>query len=348
MIHIEHVTSSMRLARPIYHKNGSTILLNEGCGNLPAYKNKLSELNIHYLYIEDELSQGIVINDTVSEKTRQKGKKAIKDAISQVAQGKNLNVRQVKKIVKSILNDILDNKNILIGLTDIRTSDEYTFTHSVNVAVLSVILGNALHYDKYQLQKLGVGALLHDIGKAKIPNDIINKPGKLTSEEFHVIQEHPQLGFDAVKNNWELSPLSRTVILCHHEKVNGSGYPRRVSGTEIHVFAKIVAICDIFDALSADRCYSPKWELTEVIAHLRKISGTELDPVLTEKFISLVTPYPTGSIVNLPDGRRGIVFAQNKKNIQRPVLRIFEENAQRLLPEQFYLLDLSAAPEIRL
>ena len=154
------------------------------------------------------------------------------------------------------------------------------------------------------------------------------------------------LGFDAVKNNWELSPLSRTVILCHHEKVNGSGYPRHVNGTEIHDFAKIVAICDIFDALTADRCYSPKWELSEVLTHLRNISGTELDPVLTEKFISLVTPYPNGTTLSLPDGRRAIVFEQNKKNVQRPVLRIFEENTVRLAPEEFYLLDLSLHPEI--
>jgi len=340
LINIKKATADMRLARPIYQKNGSNILLNKGCNNLMIYKDKLAALGIHYAYIEDEISAGIKISDVVRESTRTKSKKIVHDAMNSVAKGKDINTKQIKNAVENMINDILKNQNILISLADVRSVDEYTFAHSVNVAVLSLILGNALQYNRYQLQKLGVGALLHDIGKAKIPGEIIHKPGKLSAEEFSLIKDHPKLGFDTVKDNWCLSPLSRIVILAHHEKVDGTGYPRRVKSEDIHDFAKIVAICDVFDALTADRCYSPKWPINEALEYLVEHSGIHFDRELTEKFIERIAAYPNGSLVTLNDGRRGIVAAQNTINPTRPIIKILEEPDKKLESTTYYDVNL--------
>lgn len=286
LINIKKATSTMLLAKPIYQKNGSNILLNKGCSDLTIYKDKLTQLGIHYAYIEDAVPAEILLNDAIQKKTRNKSKKIVKETINNVALGQDINIRQIKNVVEKMINDILKSKNILISLSEIRTVDEYTFSHSVDVAVLALILGKALHYSHKQLQKLGVGALLHDIGKAKLPSEIINKPGKLTAEEFLAIKDHPRLGFDAVKHNWGIGPLSRTIILSHHEKIDGTGYPRQVKGKSIHEFAKIVAICDVFDALTADRCYSPKWPVQQAIDYLIENAGTHFDKDLTEKFIA--------------------------------------------------------------
>jgi len=340
LINIEQVTDDMCLAKPIYQRDGSNILLNTGCSNLTFYKDKLSDLGVHYIYVEDEYSAGIEINDVITDITRINSKRIVCDVLDSITKGRDINIQQVKNAVENMIEEILQNSNVLIGLSDVRTNDEYTFSHSVNVAVLALVLGNALGYDKSQLQKLGVGALLHDIGKAKIPNEILNKPGRLTREECRVIKEHSQLGFDAVKNDWELSPLSRTIILSHHEKLDGSGYPRAVKGDEIHEFAKIVAICDVFDALTADRCYSPKWPVYQAIEYLQAYAGTQFDEMLSEKFIEHIAAYPNGAFVKLSDLRRGIVFAQNLSKPTRPVIRILEENKKKLKADDCYLVDL--------
>jgi HD-GYP domain-containing protein (c-di-GMP phosphodiesterase class II) len=346
LINIENVTADMSLAKPIYQQTGSNILLNNGCTNLPAYRDKLIKLGIHYIYVEDSCSKGIEINDVISENTRIKSRKIIYDVMYNVMKGKNINMRQVNSAVENMMQDILQNEEILISLSDIRTNDEYTFGHSVNVAVLALVLGKALHYNKYKLKKLGVGALLHDLGKIKIPPEILNKPGKLTPEEFHIIEEHTKLGFDTVKSDWGISPLSRTVILAHHEKMDGTGYPRGVKGEDIHEFARIVAICDVFDALSANRCYSPKWPIEQVVAYLVENSGSQFDENLVNIFIKNVASYPNGSKVLLSDGRRGIVFAQNNDAPTKPFVRILEDSGKRFSEEKYYTVDLLEEKEL--
>lgn len=340
MVSIEKVTSDMKLAKPIFYKDGSNILLNVGCCNLSKYKNKLLDMGVHYLYIEDEKSEGIEITDAIKEQTRIKSRKIVHDVITDITKKRTFNVAKIQETIIAMVDDILHSKSVLVNLTDIRTNDDYTFSHSVNVAVLSLILGRVLHYDKDKLIKLGMGALLHDIGKSIIPSEILNKPGKFTEEEFKIMKEHSQLGFDTIKNSWELSPLSKVIILSHHEKVDGSGYPRGIKGDEIHEFAKIVAICDVFDALTSDRCYRPKCPVYQAIELLMANINTQFDQGLVEKFIRHVATYPNGSCVTLSDGRRGIIFSQNEGMPTRPIVKVLEEKGIELKKDLCYNVNL--------
>jgi HD-GYP domain-containing protein (c-di-GMP phosphodiesterase class II) len=340
LINIENVTDDMTLAKPIFYKDGSKVLLNIGCCNLQKYKDKLIDMGVHYLYINDNKTNEIEVVDAISEQTRLKSRKIVHDVITSITTKRKFNVVKVKETVETMVEDILKSKSILIGLTDIRTNDDYTFSHSVNVAVLSLVLGKVLHYEKDKLVKLGVGALLHDMGKSMIPPEILNKPGKFTDEEFRIMQEHSQLGFDSIKDSWELSPLSKTIVLCHHEKIDGTGYPRRIKGEDIHEFARIVAICDVFDALTADRCYRKKWPVYQAIEFLMAHVETQFDKNLVEKFLKHVATYPNGSSVVLSDGRKGVISAQNEGVPTRPFVKILEEDGRELKGDFCYTINL--------
>jgi putative nucleotidyltransferase with HDIG domain len=325
LISVDKLRPEMQLARPIYHGDGSTILLNTGCSNLISYVPKLKSLGINYIYIEDVQSQGIEVIDVVKEQTRLESTKIIHDVFAKTLANKDVNIATVKKAVTKMIGDILNNKTVLLNLMDIRTNDTYTFSHSVNVTVLALVIGRILNYSKEKLIKLGIGALLHDIGKAILPDEILNKPGKLTDEEFGIMKEHTKIGFEGIKNSYELSPLSKTIILSHHEKWDGTGYPRGIKGDEIHEFARIVAICDVFDALTSDRCYRPKWPVYEAIEFLMSYSGTHFDADLVKQFIKHIAAYPNGTPVKLNDGRKGIIQEQNEGFPTRPIIRILED-----------------------
>lgn len=339
LINVEKLTSDMKLAKPIYHDNGRT-LLSEGCSNLHKYKDKLLEMGVHYIYVEDNQSKDIKILETINEQTKMQSKKIVHETIKNITLNKSIDIEKVRNVVMNMIDDILDNKNILHDLTDIRTNDSYTFSHSVNVAVISLMIGKVLGYDKEKLLNLGIGALLHDIGKALIPNEILNKPDKLTNEEFSIMQKHSQLGYDTVKNRCDLSPLSRICILSHHEKFDGSGYPLHKKGNDIHEFARIVAIADVFDALTSDRIYRPKWPTYEAVEYLTTLTNSQFDKRLVDVFVKHVATFPNGSTIILSDKRKAIVKEQNDGFPTRPKIKIIEDKngVQLLQPQEIDLL----------
>ncbi|MFW6381572.1 MAG: HD-GYP domain-containing protein, partial [Bacillota bacterium] len=263
LIKVENITEDQQLARPIFHKGN--ILLNKGVSGLDRFRRRLQGLGIRHIYVEDELSQGIEVNDVVKEETRQRGREVIKNTFEQITFNQDINIKEVKNIVGDIVDELFYRDEVLVNMVDIKSFNSYTFAHSVNVAVLSIILAKSLNYDKNRMRKLGIGAILHDIGKVLIPEDIIKKPGKLTEEEYNLIQKHPELGYCRVKDNLEISPLSRTVILKHHERVDGSGYPGGETGDKTHEFARIAGIADVFDALNSDRIYRDRWPINKII-----------------------------------------------------------------------------------
>jgi len=161
----------------------------------------------------------------------------------------------MESMINDLIEELLANCNIMVNLVDIRTNDEYTFGHSVNTCILSIITAINMGYHPARIRLLAVGAILHDLGKVMVPSSILNKPGKLTEEEFLQIQKHSEYGYDLLSNNDCFSELSKKVVLHHHERFNGSGYPYGLAGSDIHEFSAIVGICDMYDALTADRVY---------------------------------------------------------------------------------------------
>lgn len=322
----------MKLARAIYSEEGR-VILNKGITLTQEYIKRLAALGISEIYIEDAISYDIEIHDIIHEQTRNEAKVIIKSIMENCRKGIMYNLDHVKNIVNNILDELLDNKDILINLSDIKTMDDYTFSHSVNVCVLSVITGINLGLNQLKIRDLGVGALLHDVGKTLIPPEILNKPSKLSEDEFEEIKKHTVLGYELLKKNIHISETSAYIALAHHERYNGSGYPSCIEGGRIHLFARIVAIADVYDALTSDRVYRKKICVHEVVEHIMALGKQHFDTDIIQSFILNIAIYPEGTGVLLSNGCRGLVVKVMRHFPTRPVVRILYDSSGNSIQE---------------
>ncbi len=326
-----NLKSDMVVARTIIDSD-SRILLSSGMRLTAKYIERLSELGIASIFVKDGLlDDEVLVNDIVSEKTRTETVKIIKNSFVNLEKNSNFNVHAVKNVVNNILGELLDNNNILIHLTDIRSFDDYTFGHSVNVCILSIITALTLGYNESKLKELGVGALLHDIGKTKIDKEVLNKPGDLTPEEFNEIKRHTEYGYNILRDYMEISLLSAHIAFQHHERWDGNGYPRGLVGLDIHQHARIVAVADVYDALLADRPYRPAYNVNQALNILTRMAGSYLDFDCVMSLKSNVAIYPVGSFVQLTTGDICIVVDVNKNNPARPKLKIVLDKDKKRL-----------------
>ncbi|MDO5291252.1 MAG: HD-GYP domain-containing protein [bacterium] len=330
------LSADMILAKSIYHND--CLILKAGQKDLMRYINHLNNMGIEYLYIDDKKSEGIEVPDVISEKTRVKCKRVLRDTIGKVSNGALGDTGEIGGIINTILDEILYNKDVQISLNDICATDDYTFSHSVSTTVYSLLLASRLNYSRSMLEKLAIGTLLHDVGKVLLDKEILFKEETLTEEEFEYVKQHTVLGYDTLKKCTCITELSRIIALSHHERLDGSGYPKGVREAEIHEFVRIVAIADVYDALTSDRCYRKKWSNEKAVNYLIEYAGTMFDTELVRTFIQVITIYPNGSIVHLSNGFYGIVKCQNKNMSGRPVVRVFADSQRREI--DMYEIDL--------
>jgi len=251
-----------------------------------------------------------------------------KDLMTSVRLGQSPNIKKIKRVVQSIVDQILHDETSLVGLTAILDYDEYTFTHSVNVCIFSVALGKRLGLTKLQLYDLGLAALFHDIGKSRVPAEILNKTSPLTDDDWRTITDHPWLGLLAlfqVRGTNELAYRAMIVAHEHHMKTDLTGYPRSLRPRQLSVFSKIVAVCDGFDAATSSRVYQKNpWTPADVVKEMRDNPRRGMDPVVVKAFINLTGIYPVGTLVILDTMELGIVHAINPiaEMLSRPIVRI--------------------------
>ena len=307
--------------RHIIDINGR-VLLSKGMRIKLSYLNKLEKLDISGIYVEDKISEGIEIEDVLCEETRLKARSMVHNEMQKYLRTKEVNTYEIQKMVENIIQEVLSNKTNLINLKDLKIKDEYTFSHSVNVCVLSVLLCTKLKFEKEKIQSIGVGCLMHDFGKILIPVEILNKPGKLTNEEYDEIKNHSMYGYKALKDDVRVNPITKVVILTHHERIDGSGYPHGFKGDKIHESAKICSICDVFDAMISDRPYRKGLGISDVVEYLYCTAGIYFDKNFVQTFLECIPIYPTGTVVMLNTGSIGIVVRNNKVNLSRPVVRL--------------------------
>lgn len=270
---------------------------------------------------------------------------ATKDVIASVRMGQSPNLKKIKRVVQGIVDQILNEEVSLLGLTTLRDYDEYTFVHSVNVCIFSVALGRKLGFNRRQLYDLGVAALMHDIGKARIPIEVLSKPGSLTEEEWQIMQAHPWMGVLTLMSMKHVDVPYRAAVVAyeHHMKTDLTGYPRPVRPRTMSIYSKIVAIADGFDAATSRRIYqkdpySPADALAEMSTNPRR----GMDPVLVKAFVSMLGHYPVGTLVILDTFELALVHAANPvpEAISRPTVRIISDSYGNLLyPGQ--LVDLT-------
>ena len=255
-----------------------------------------------------------------------------REAMTGLRMGKGVSLRPVKRAVQSIVDQVLTNETSIVGLTTLRDYDEYTFTHCVNVCIFSVALGKKLGFDKHQLYELGLGALLHDVGKVRMPVDLINKTGPLTPEEFETLKEHPAEGLLSMFGMRGLSELPLRAMLIayeHHMKVDQTGYPTSVRRRDTTLFGRIVAVADGFDAATTKRSYQAQpWPPDRVLREMRDNPGRGFDALVVKAFISMTGIYPVGSVVILDSFELAVVTQPNPlpEKMHQPMVKIIYDS----------------------
>lgn len=312
---IHQVEPGVRLAKPIYGSGGS-ILLRENFELTESIISRLKALGYNGVYINDEISEGIEIEDVIEETLRIEAAMSLEDIFTN-----NGNIEKMQPLVTDVVDNILNNKDVVMNINRLRGHHKYTYLHSVNVGILSVGIGVKLDYQRDKLIELGMSGILHDIGKKFVPIDILDKNGSLDKKEFEVIRQHPQKGFDMLCNSYELSSMTKVGVLQHHERFDGSGYPKGLKGGEISPFGRIIAVSDTYDAMTSDRAYHEASQPSEVIEYLLGDGNQRYDLRIVDYFTKCIAVYPVGSCVELSDGTQGIVLKNYSDCVLRPVVR---------------------------
>ena len=339
-ISVERLNEGMVLAKTLYSIDGN-ILLNSGIKLKESYISKFREIGIGEIYINDNLSSDIVIKDVISDETRFEARMAVKKAMDNVINGNNMDIKPVRNVVGKIVEELLSVQDAVINLQDIKTLDNYTFSHSASVCVLSAVTGISMGYDGNKLRELCLGALLHDIGKTKIPNEILNKPGPLTDVEYEMIKKHSRFGYDILKQSSDISAYTSYVALTHHKKYNGEGYPLGLKGKAIHEFSRIVSIADVYDAMTSNRVYRRRLNISEVVEYIVSLGDCQFDYEIVKKMMGHISVFPLGSYLTLSTGETAIVVDNNKKYPNRPVVRLIKD-PNGVEYEKFNEIDLTS------
>jgi len=244
--------------------------------------------------------------------------------------GTQIDMGTVENLVERMTESVLLDRDALVSLLRIKSKDEYTYLHSLAVSALCISFARAMDFDAAKIRGIGIGGLLHDIGKVKIPKGILNKPGPLTQGEFEIMKQHVDHGNELLQQTTRLNECSICVTAHHHERLDGTGYPKGLRGDEISLFGQISAIVDIYDALTSERCYKAAMAPTEALRKVLEWSGAYLNRSLVEKFITHIGIYPIGSVVRLRSGAIGVVVRHGEKDLLHPVVRIvFDWRRQR-------------------
>lgn len=322
---------SLHLAEDVYDIN-CKLLVRKGSALTDLQCQRIAQNNIFSVYITDQYSDSF-INPVIPMHLKFQMVTQLRSLFKSVGEAKEgqKNVQQTMKQVEDLLKSTEDleyelngRKRNYIDFIDIKSTTTYSYEHSVNVAVLSFLLGKYSGLPGTDLHQLLIGALFHDIGMAFIDESIFMKNGKLDMAEFVKIKQHPQLGYDFIKNQTFANAYNKVIALQHHERLDGSGYPKGIKGDEIHRLSRHVAIADMYDAMTSDRPYSAAVPAYSALEYMMASAVDKLDFKLTKIFVDTILPYPVGTCVRLSDGRIAVVDRVDEKMSRRPVVQIID------------------------
>jgi HD-GYP domain-containing protein (c-di-GMP phosphodiesterase class II) len=361
---LDRVEVGAVLGKTLYNERGD-VLLRRGAELGPRYLNLLREKGFRTVYLHDPDTEDIDLDDIVSEHVRATATKniyrfmqVVENASYQIGRASSERLvaafgsgefrreltgsayEQLNKVVESIIDEVLDAAT-LSGMTALKTHDNYTFCHSVDVTITAIMLGKKLYFDRPALRQLALGCLLHDTGKMFIEPLILNKPGKLTPNEFELIKKHPTLGYQLLRSIQKHEFLANHVAYQHHERQDGNGYPRgmrgvnrvardAVRGDRILMIAEIAAVADVYDAMSSDRPYRSGMAPEQIVEQMRQMAGPHLNKEIVQHFLAILPVYPVGLEVRITQGRlkgyRGVVARLHPRAMDRPVVRVLYDD----------------------
>ena len=289
-------------------------------------RTEVKSRRIYKVPVEKELPQAVAHYDYA--------KSTVDSCLNALRLSHEINTTQVKTAVRSCVKSVIKNPNAMLWLSQIKNKDDYTAEHSVRVSVMAVALGRELELMEKELEDLGVAAMLHDVGKVKVPNEILNKEGALKPEEYEIMKTHAAHGKQLLMSKSDVPPIAVDVAWNHHEQLSGKGYPRGITAEKIPYFAKIVSVVDAFDAITSDRVYSNARSTLEGLRILYECRGTQFDEDIVRSFIRLVGIYPPGHIVELTNGEAGIILSCQRNNKLRPKVIVVRNKEKKLCQER--------------
>jgi len=338
---IHCLQEGMILGDNLFNNHGE-LLLSMGVALTGDYLKSIQRLKYNGVYIDDDISKDLPVLNLISNSVKSETIKGIKNIFIRSEKSKP-NIKEemkgAKKQIDKIVEEIFSNNSTMVNIVDMKVFDDYTYYHSVNVAVLSIVIGVALDMDKEELRNLGFAALLHDIGKVFISKDILNKQSHLTPDEFEVIKNHSLLGSDHLKKEYYINDRSYMGILDHHERYGGGGYPNNIKGVRISLYGRIISIADVYDALTSDRPYSKALLPSEAMEYIMGATMTLFDPKIVEIFAKKIAAYPIGTSVKLSNGLTGIVIDNFEDLCMRPTVRVFKDGEVDVEPYELALSD---------
>ena len=308
---LSRLKPGMKLERDVKLADGRLLLL-AGFAIRPFYIRKLEAFHIDYVYVDETAL--VPVEEYDAERLYKHATDTLKNVFLLANEGKGTNVSDIRDTVSEILHKVMEDETVMLQLTGIRDIDNYTFLHSVDVCIYSTIIGKRLGYGQEPLLDLGMGAILHDIGKCKVPIEILQKPGRLTDGEFHIMKLHAVHGYDVIRSIYGLNTKIANIAFQHHEKWDGSGYPLGLTDHRIDPLARIVALADVYDALTSDRVYKTKILPHVAAEYIKSNAGTLFDPYIVELFIDSIASYTEGTLVLLNTGELGSIMAPDSKD----------------------------------
>lgn len=276
----------------------------------------------------------------LARKLHNKAKEAVTSMFQEVRMGKALQLDEIGTLVDDINLSITRNPEAFLSLSRLKNKDNYTYLHSVAVCALMIALGKQMGLEQTLMKDLGMAGLLHDVGKMMIPDEILNKPDRLTDEEFIIVKNHPLQGWEVLQGSSGVCEMAFDVCLHHHERVDGAGYPDRLSGDKLTLFARMGAVCDVYDAITSNRCYKAGWEPAEALRKMAEWQEGHFDSTVFHAFVKTIGIYPSGTLVKLKSTRLAVVMEQSEKSLLTPVVKVFFSTKSNS-PLQPEILDLS-------
>lgn len=326
----------MLLGQDVYDGNGRMLLAKHLILS-PEYIRGLDEQGFPGVYIDDEFSEGIEIHEVIRPEVK---REALGIISSMFMRGKEeyASQRSIENVAKGIVESVLDQGDVMFNLLDVKRYDDYTYFHCVNVGVLSAMVGAGMGLSETELEQLTIAAMLHDVGKRFIPVEVLNSKQPLTDEQRQLMHTHAYAGMDFLRDKYSFSGYVHQGVYQHHEWYNGQGYPLGRSKEDIPLFARIIKLVDVYDALTSNRPYRPAISNGDAVEYLMAENGQEFDPSVLTVFLKKIAIYPVGAQIELSDGSQAVVVENNVDMILRPKIRMIRTGKD---------VDMSEDPEAR-
>lgn len=334
---IKNIKENEILNKDIYNQFGA-LILPKGQKLETNMKEKLLENGLIFVYINDEKDdkQNVIKENYKANCPKRKIEKLKKEILSKLPcifdqlLDRNIKVlNDLTELIDKMVGEIVKSDILNTNLYEINCYDDYTYIHCLDTAIMSIFLGKSINLKPEVMRTIGLSAILHDIGKTKISSNIINKKGKLTAEEYNIVKQHPKLGFDALKKSGLKDYEILYGVLHHHERYDGKGYPSGLKGEDINCIAKIISVCDVYTAITANRSYRSRFSPNEAYEYILGGAGTSFDPDIINRFRETFSIYSIGSKVKLSNGIEGNILRQNENFPDRPVVKAEKEDLNR-------------------